>query len=132
MVLQYHAMLTSLCLTSSDGNPSTVYPLGLCRGDCDNDQECLGNLVCYQRDSFQAVPGCLGGEGDSSKTDYCIQPPGGGPTPRPTPQATPRPTVMPTNRPTDRPTPAPLATAMIEFMGNGTASHIFLRCEPIH
>ena len=74
-------------LYPSDGIPAAVYPLGLCQGDCDNDQECLGNLVCYQRSGFEGVPGCLGGEDDSSANDYCVPPPGGSnptPSPRPT------------------------------------------------
>jgi len=52
------------------GNPSN--PLGLCEGDCDNNNDCDGDLICYQREKNVAVPGCYGGEGDNSRTDYCI------------------------------------------------------------
>ena len=101
-----------------DGSPAAAYPLGLCEGDCDTDSECLPGLICYQRDSFQAVPGCIGGEGDSSKTDYCTYAPGGSPTP----QVTPRPTLKPTSKPINFPSPAPQAMAFVEFMGNGKAA----------
>jgi hypothetical protein len=44
-----------------------------CKGDCDRDENCLGEFVCYQkysRDSY--VPGCFGlGE---DLMDYCIDP----------------------------------------------------------
>ena len=43
--------------------------LGLCEGDCDNDGECAGDLICYQRNGYTSVPGC-NGEGRRGK-DYC-------------------------------------------------------------
>lgn len=43
--------------------------LGMCEGDCDNDDECLGELTCFQRGGLQKVPGCEG-LGASGK-DYC-------------------------------------------------------------
>lgn len=49
-------------------------PLGLCMGDCDSDNDCRDNLVCFQRDALENVPGCLG-DGDMSY-DYCIFNPG--------------------------------------------------------
>ena len=51
----------------SDGGSA---PLGLCQGDCDSDDDCVDNLVCFQRDALEKVPGCLG-SGDMS-FDYCI------------------------------------------------------------
>ncbi|CAB9521159.1 beta-induced protein ig-h3 [Seminavis robusta] len=47
-------------------------PLGLCRGDCDADQDCIDELVCFQRDLLEPVPGCSG-EGLAS-IDYCVKP----------------------------------------------------------
>ncbi|HEY9708970.1 MAG TPA: hypothetical protein V6D48_12285 [Oculatellaceae cyanobacterium] len=48
--------------------------MGLCEGDCDDDSDCQGNLVCYQRfTGRQPVPGCTGGELDNSKNDYCVE-----------------------------------------------------------
>mmetsp|Transcript_9057 Transcript_9057/g.18200 ORF Transcript_9057/g.18200 Transcript_9057/m.18200 type:complete len:840 (+) Transcript_9057:96-2615(+) len=46
------------------------FPLGECEGDCDNDDECEGDLICFQRGDAD-VPGCLGTPGGS---DYCIKP----------------------------------------------------------
>jgi len=99
------------------------YPLLECTGDCDNDNDCAGDLVCYQRDEYEAVPGCIGGEQGASKTDYCVRPSGAGdggvrdagvvtPTPPPSssaPTISSAPTVStaPTFRPTPNPTPRP-------------------------
>ncbi|KAL7491834.1 hypothetical protein ACHAWT_001093 [Skeletonema menzelii] len=59
----------------NNGSPNNVFPLTECKGDCDNDQECDQGLVCYQRyASYEAVPGCLGGEEDGRETDYCVRP----------------------------------------------------------
>ena len=51
---------------------SLTFPLGLCEGDCDTDEDCQDGLVCFQRNEFESVPGCIGGEENESKTDYCI------------------------------------------------------------
>jgi len=44
-----------------------------CEGDCDNDEQCEGTLICFQRGNGvrgqQAVPGCYGH--DLSRTDWC-------------------------------------------------------------
>jgi len=46
--------------------------LGRCQADCDSDEQCDGDLVCFERDAFEAVPGCLG---DGTKEwDYCVDP----------------------------------------------------------
>jgi uncharacterized surface protein with fasciclin (FAS1) repeats len=47
-----------------------------CEGDCDTNDDCAGDLVCFKRRgmSFKKVPGCRGGTGDKSGTDYCINP----------------------------------------------------------
>lgn len=42
-----------------------------CQGDCDNDGECAGNLKCFQRSSFERVPGCVG-RGIEGR-DYCYK-----------------------------------------------------------
>jgi uncharacterized surface protein with fasciclin (FAS1) repeats len=51
-------------------------PCGLCEGDCDSDDDCADDLVCFKRRrrSFKRVPGCLGGRSDKSGTDYCVNP----------------------------------------------------------
>eukprot|EP00980_Cylindrotheca_fusiformis_P025931 scaffold14920_cov63-Cylindrotheca_fusiformis.AAC.4 len=51
---------------------STSFPLQECEGDCDDDNDCAGYMVCFQRDSNEPVPGCVGGESDNSRTDYCV------------------------------------------------------------
>ena len=46
---------------------------GRCEGNCDDDDECFGDLVCYKRDgSSTSVPGCVG-DGEP-ETNYCIDP----------------------------------------------------------
>lgn len=44
----------------------------MCQGDCDRDQECEGDLVCYERNGVMRVPGCLG-QGAADR-DYCTHP----------------------------------------------------------
>jgi hypothetical protein len=56
--------------TSDDCTPDE--PCGLCQADCDNDSQCAGNLICFQRDGLTPVPGCSG-EGKPN-ADYCINP----------------------------------------------------------
>jgi len=48
----------------------TFAVLGVCQGDCDNDNECEGDLKCFQRVGDEIVPGCTG-QG-SPATDYCF------------------------------------------------------------
>ena len=54
-------------------------PCGRCQGDCKRDDDCQGNLVCYNvsgrhkpGDFCAKIPGCSGE--DLSKTDWCIRP----------------------------------------------------------
>ena len=42
-----------------------------CEGDCDEDEDCIGDLVCQQRVDFEEVLGCLG-KGEQG-TDYCAR-----------------------------------------------------------
>lgn len=35
-------------------------PHGLCEGDCNTDNHCRGELVCFERSAFELVPGCSG------------------------------------------------------------------------
>jgi len=52
--------------------PESVFPLGNCEGDCDNDGDCDAslNLKCFTRNGFTNVPSC-NGKGARGK-DYCI------------------------------------------------------------
>jgi hypothetical protein len=47
-------------------------PCGVCEGDCDSNDECAGNLICYQKPGPGSVPGCSGY--DISNTDFCVPP----------------------------------------------------------
>jgi hypothetical protein len=43
----------------------------VCQGDCDNDDDCLGSLVCFQRNAnITSVPGCSGTP--LAAEDYCV------------------------------------------------------------
>ena len=44
-----------------------------CEGDCDSDADCQGDLVCYQSDVVESVPGCDGLT--EAGIDYCYAPP---------------------------------------------------------
>jgi hypothetical protein len=49
-------------------------PCSLCEGDCDDDDDCEGSLICKQRDSKENFEGCSGGGSDESASDYCVEP----------------------------------------------------------
>ncbi|CAB9510281.1 expressed unknown protein [Seminavis robusta] len=64
-----------LPLEGFGGHPNAAYlPLGECQGDCDSDDDCKGNLKCFERGPGDPVPGCEGGEEAMSRTDYCVSP----------------------------------------------------------
>ena len=78
-----------------EGEPADAFPLGRCEGDCDEDDDCAEDLVCFKRDDFEEVYGCSGA--GESGTDYCYEP---------DPNATPSPTygnTIPTYSPTASP-----------------------------
>jgi len=55
-----------------DTPPSSKLPLGLCEGDCDSDNDCGAGSYCFERNEYEAVPGCSGrGKYDY---DYCSIP----------------------------------------------------------
>ena len=49
---------------------------GPCEGDCDSDEDCEQGLRCFKRkaDSFDEVPGCIGGATDATGHDFCTFP----------------------------------------------------------
>jgi len=64
-------------LVGNDGEFDT-YPLGLCQGECDTDEDCAEGLYCFQRDAYEPVPGCGNkptGAGFDTRADYCVQGP---------------------------------------------------------
>jgi hypothetical protein len=59
-----------ITLHGDTDNPT--HKLGHCEGDCDMDSQCVDNLVCFKRDGFTKVPGCLGSGIEDH--DYCVDP----------------------------------------------------------
>ena len=65
------------------------------------DSDCAPGLVCFRRNAFEAVPGCIGGENSDSYSDFCVFDPYGDgyfpPTETPTiaPTVTARPSLSP-------------------------------------
>ena len=58
------------------GQCSPTNKCNVCEGDCDSDDDCKDDYVCFKRrkESFKKVPGCRGGKSDKSGTDYCVDP----------------------------------------------------------
>lgn len=80
----------------ASGIPQDAFPLGLCEGTCNSNDECEGDLICLQRRDDEAVPGC---EGDGvSGANYCV---------KSLNEKAPSPTQKPTPKPTGKPTPNP-------------------------
>lgn len=121
-----------LPLQGFGGDPDpTRLPLQLCEGDCDDDSECDVGLVCFQRDEFEAVPGCEGGEEAGAKTDYCFANPNASTeTPSVSPTTStlqPSQSASPSSVPTLSPKPtitsppvtmAPTQLPLLEVVGN--------------
>lgn len=55
-------------IRSGPGACSPSSQCELCEGDCDKDEDCQENLICFHRHENAAVPGCRGGEYDRSRT----------------------------------------------------------------
>ncbi|CAB9509454.1 expressed unknown protein [Seminavis robusta] len=89
--------------------PKGSLPLQECQGDCDNDDECGDGMVCFHKPPFTAVPNCIGGDYDKSKSG--IRPRRPPQTARPTPAPAPQPTKYTT------PTP-PSGNPRIKLVGN--------------
>jgi hypothetical protein len=59
-----------LALVTKGANACTsARPCARCHGDCDTDRDCAGNLICFQRGSFEHIPSCH--EGGYDGWDYC-------------------------------------------------------------
>ena len=84
----------NLVIKGNNGFPNYNFPLKVCEGDCDSNQDCEGGLVCFQRNSFEPVPGCTGN--GVWRLDYCIDL-----------KVANKITIEPTNAPIT-PTPAPV------------------------
>ncbi len=49
---------------------SPTAPCPQCAGDCDVDSDCIGSLICPNRNGGEPVPGCSGSD-NSSKFCNC-------------------------------------------------------------
>jgi len=60
---------------TNEGNPTAHCDcLAECAGDCDYDDDCIGDLRCYQRSSGERIPpGCVGVSWTPDR-DYCYDP----------------------------------------------------------
>jgi len=53
---------------------SSTDPCQRCQGHCEGDNECVGDLICHDKEAGGSpIPGCIGT--DMSKTEWCIAPP---------------------------------------------------------
>jgi hypothetical protein len=92
-----HRNLVAASYPGNNGKPTNAYPLKVCQGDCDNDNECEGNLKCFQRSGEESVPGCTNLSSRWSGIDFCYDPSTGSPTPT---TSAPTTSVSPTFAPT--------------------------------
>ena len=100
--------------------PMDAFPLQLCEGDCGDDEDCETGLYCFQRFPNDPVPGCIGGDSDNSRTDYCTDgrdDNGNAISSPPTLPPTPYPTITPT---TEAPvsTPYPVLSTPAPYLEN--------------
>jgi len=113
--------------------PASSFPLQRCQGDCDRDSDCAEGLICFQRNSKQSIPGCIGGEAIAMMTDYCILNLRGDgytdletmtPTIKPTALATSTPTISKdaTKPPTNIPTSVPTQKAQVPLVPRPTGT----------
>jgi len=63
------------------GFPPFVTKLALCEGDCNSDDDCEDDLICFDRIGNEEVPGCIGNA--ISTVDYCVTKDAGLPTESP-------------------------------------------------
>jgi hypothetical protein len=53
--------------------PAEDRPLGHCRGDCDYDTDCAGDMLCFQRSwGSSSAPGCAEDASAPDFADFCI------------------------------------------------------------
>ncbi len=62
----------NLSLHGDDEDPSG--PLGRCEGNCNSDEDCSGDLYCFERNGYQPVPGCTAGGDGIQHFNYCVVP----------------------------------------------------------
>lgn len=59
-------------LSIKDNNRDKKDRCAKCSGDCDEDEDCDKNLICFKRTGFEPVTGCAG-QGTFG-TEYCFNP----------------------------------------------------------
>lgn len=58
------------------------FPFFKSQGDCDDDTECEGDLMCFKRKSDEPIPPFFGCSGTAvDRIDYCVEAPSGDPRP---------------------------------------------------
>jgi hypothetical protein len=62
-----------LVISGNNNDPASAFPLQLCEGDCDEDFDCDGDMICLQRNSGDPVGECTGTP--QSSNDYCVSRP---------------------------------------------------------
>jgi PKD repeat protein len=62
-------------VVGNNGLPATLYPLQRCQSDCDSDNDCAADLICFERNGNEAIPGCSGHESAQLfGLDFCVEP----------------------------------------------------------
>merc|ERR1712013_650195 len=65
---------SSVVAVVKDGSDPT-FSLAECHGDCDSDTDCIGHLLCYQRDEWtDPMPAGCSGDPHGRMWDYCYDP----------------------------------------------------------
>ena len=64
----------ALAISGADNGvrSSGLKQLEICEGNCETDENCKGNLVCFQRSGTQQIPGCGGNPNLDSGFNYCV------------------------------------------------------------
>jgi len=98
-----------------NGLPAGSY--GLCEGDCDFDDDCIGSLICQESSGLSEIEGCTGAIYPGQ--DYCREPL----------IVTAQPTPSPTNAPsTANPTPNPTTPNPTAFPTLPVSLCVFIGC----
>jgi len=96
--LQHRAVKQLKFIANGPNRAPKAFPLGECEGDCDNDNECEGSLVCMKRNGGEIVPGCSGI--DKAHWDYCIALPTSNPSSQPSSSPSSSPSYHPSSQST--------------------------------
>lgn len=112
---------TDFCINPADesestgpSNPTTPqsrqWGKGSCEGDCDEDSDCAGGLICFQRKKGDAAPEQCPNINTNTQIDYCVEPEPRSPTAAAPVYAAP--IYVPT-APVAAPVPAPVSAPVL-------------------